>query len=400
MDFDQILVSRPNGSTAEVEQTAEGVRITLRAGAYERRMSAVIVLPWLVIWAGIAVGGLGLALSSFGVRASWVSWVAEWMPGVRILEPPGTWLTGLLLALWLLWLLIGGATVDFLMRLLRGRDLFIRDADGWRCEWQGGWWKKQCALAGGDVQSIWLDARQQKPDLIARIHGKARSLTSFGKVSDRRWLHDLLRSSLGLNAVTEPPLGPQTAALRRRQLARLTSGALPTGWRVEPMSEGGVCVHVPFGRALSIVGWGAQLTLIALVGWIWWSAHQRVQDSWVALLTEGSVPLFTALYLLMAVQAVWRRLTRLEWRVQQGQLGIHGSLLRRGPTRVYSGAELLLAREEAAGDGEELWTVSIREGTSRDSLFTGRKSDAMALAGLLAQKTGWTIEEPAVGPRV
>ena len=425
MDYQQILASRPSGSTAEVAQTPHGVQIALRYGTWDYRTA-------LRIW----IGGFCL-LAVLGVVALWdlIRMVVTDVSSVRALLPfPGVFLVGSGFMLWA-FLVLGWGVFIFQRAKGARRDLFVVFPGGWshrrgvyisglQKEWfhpgdltqphVSEWWSSERGSegwshgAGGlfvqprDLRSITVTPKR---GLVAVVGGKQVTLTSCGSPADHQWLRETL-----LAAVAQPPSAPaSTIRPQSRASQRMSpSVAPPKGLQVTPLADGSTRITRTLasrgptaallgvvGGVFFIVGWKGIPTALRVIngevdGW----GSNGLPGGW-SLISSWVPVICTAISLLLGLGLILGALKsvlgRKEWVVRRGGLEVNEGFLGWQRSRRYANGVLRL-RAHSDGEGGTTWSLAIDSKGKTDILngsVSWTQDRCSSLGALISQETGW-----------
>lgn len=377
----------PAGTTARVERTGEGMRVTLRPCGVGRWFGAAFLLVWLCVWAvgELLVGGLLLAL--IGASLGLVQPSSSFPAGLAALG------IGAFLLVWLsFWTLGGLAALGTVARCGWGSDVVTVGVNRWTFRQGVGPWGRSRQLDPSNVQHLAL--RGSEGSLVAEMDSGTVTLTSFGTAADRRWLLDMLRRSARLE---ESPAGAN--ASRRRsssQPARLS------GYDVEVLPDGTTRVARPARHRLAQAGWLLVLTLFwnGIVGVfvaVGLGLIQAESDSSGAMAPGAwGYWLFLTPFILVGLGILsalgWAALGREEWLVFPNCLQVRRTLLgNRWLWRYPDGALTLAMRTDSEGD--EHWRLLLEARGKVRVLDTGDPAQLRALGRLLAERTGWDFDE-------
>jgi hypothetical protein len=381
----------PTGATARVERTGEGTRVTLRPCGVGRWFGVVFLAFWLCGWAvGELLAGrflLALVGASLGLMPAPTS-VPSGLAVVGI---------GAFLLFWLsLWTVGGIAALSTCARSGWGVDVLTVDGSHWTLRQGVGPWGRSRRIDPTEVQNLAL--RGNEGSLIAETDAGSVTLTSFGTAADRRWLLGMLRRSARLEAAPGREVVPR----------RHSSGAPVSlcGYRVEVLPDG----TTRFTRtALHRIGQAGCLLFLNL----FWNGIVGVfvamglglikgESDASGAMTPGAcgywlfLTPFIAVGLCMLYGLVWTALGREEWLAFPNCLQIRRSLLgNRWGWRFADGALTLAMKTDS--DGDATWRLLLEAGGKVRVLDTGDPGQLRALGRLLAERTGWALDEAGSG---
>jgi hypothetical protein len=376
--------------TAQVEETPEGTRVTLRPQGAARWLSVGFLALWLVGWAAGEVFALGML---GGIVARALGWVTA-----RGIPTGGA---GLGLAIFLLfwsavWTIGGLASLSTAARTGWGVDVFTIGRYGWKLRQGIGPWGGVRRFEAGRVTRVALQRRTHA--LIAEVDGKSVTLTQFGTEADRCALCERLRAAAGLQEADG------TGAATTRRGSRSAPRAVPDGYRLETLRDGTECVTRSAGRRVAGAGlmlglalfWNGIVSVFVLAG----AGVLRVKVEGLpgAAMEVGRwgywlfLTPFIAVGLGLIAGFVWAAIGREEWRLGAGQLEIRRLILGREWSRTYADGMLVLT-VQTDSDGDDTWRLMLEAPGTEDRLAGGDPAALRALGVFLSERTGWTFRD-------
>jgi hypothetical protein len=392
-----MVIEQPATTQMRVEETPEGMRVTLQSRGVGRWFAAAFLGAWLAGWAaGEFFAG------SFLVRI--VGGFLGLSRPLGDLAGAGALGVGLFLLVWLAFWTFGGVAALFtLARLIAGADVLTLAPDGWTI-WQGiGRWGRRRVVDPDTIREVRV--RRGGGPLLAETPSGTITLTTYGAETDRQWLAERLRSSLGLPPPSSPA-SPDPDAYRAPATVPVdpsSPSSMPSGFQIAPMPDGTTSITPTLARRAGQMGctlflalfWNGVVSVFVLAGLGAIAVNVEGPGGAMAPGQWGYwlfLTPFIAVGLGFLAAFGWAACGREEWRVTIGSLEVIRSLPGRTWTRRYAEGTLMLECK-VDSDGDESWSLLLDAPGERRSLHSGNPGELRSLGRLLAGHTGWKLRE-------